>query len=147
MELIAKGSLQIAKPIDEVFEAVADPSHLKQYFVSYSSGRLETGAELSWEFGDFPGKFPVHVIEVLPRQSISFVWDAETKVNVTFREQEDGSTVVYVSEGVKELTADNLIWLRDNTFGWSNFLHCLKAYLEYGINLRKGAFDYRNISK
>ena len=24
----------------------------------------------------------------------------------------------------------------------SNFLACLKAYLEYGINLRKGAFDF-----
>ena len=28
------------------------------------------------------------------------------------------------------------------TEGWANFLACLKAYLEYGINLRKGAFDY-----
>lgn len=26
--------------------------------------------------------------------------------------------------------------------GWANFLACLKAYLEYGINLRKGAFDF-----
>ena len=24
--------------------------------------------------------------------------------------------------------------------GWTNFLCCLKAYLEYGINLRLGAF-------
>lgn len=29
-----------------------------------------------------------------------------------------------------------------NTDGWANFLACLKAYLEYGINLRKGAFDF-----
>ncbi len=33
-------------------------------------------------------------------------------------------------------------WLRRNTEGWANFLDCLKAWLEYGINLRKGAFDY-----
>lgn len=143
MELTAKASLQITKPLEEVFEAVVNPEHLTQYFVGYSSARLETGAEVTWEFGDFPGKFPVHVIEVLPRQSITFVWDAETKVNITFREQEDGSTVVYVSEGVKELNEENLKWFQDNSFGWSNFLHCLKAYLEYGINLRKGSFDYR----
>ena len=30
----------------------------------------------------------------------------------------------------------------ENTEGWANFLACLKAYLEYGINLRKGAFDF-----
>ena len=28
------------------------------------------------------------------------------------------------------------------TEGWANFLASLKAYLEYGINLRKGAFDF-----
>ena len=26
--------------------------------------------------------------------------------------------------------------------GWANFLACLKAFLEYGINLRKGALDF-----
>lgn len=31
----------------------------------------------------------------------------------------------------------------ENTEGWANFLACLKAYLDYGINLRKGAFDFR----
>jgi hypothetical protein len=33
-------------------------------------------------------------------------------------------------------------WLMQNTEGWANFLACLKAWLEYGINLRKGAFDF-----
>jgi hypothetical protein len=33
-------------------------------------------------------------------------------------------------------------WLKGNTEGWANFLACLKAYLEYGINLRKGGFDF-----
>jgi uncharacterized protein YndB with AHSA1/START domain len=28
-----------------------------------------------------------------------------------------------------------------------NFLTCLKAYLEYGINLRKGAFDFMSDKK
>ncbi len=29
-----------------------------------------------------------------------------------------------------------------NTEGGANFLACLKAYLEHGIILRKGAFDF-----
>ena len=37
---------------------------------------------------------------------------------------------------------EGLKWLSGNSFGWSNFLACLKAYLEYNINLRKGAFDF-----
>jgi len=33
-------------------------------------------------------------------------------------------------------------WFGGNTEGWANFLACLKAYLEFGINLRKGGFDF-----
>lgn len=33
-----------------------------------------------------------------------------------------------------------------NTEGWANFLACLKAWMEYGINFRKGAFAYLSSS-
>src|SRR5690606_29831878 len=143
MKLTAKASLQIQKPIEKVFEAIVDPNHITQYFISKSSGRMETGMELTWEFGDFPGEFPVHVIEVVNQKSISFVWDVETVVRINLESLPDTSTVVRITEGEKPLSVENLTWLTDNSFGWGNFLDCLKAYLEYGINLRKGAFDYR----
>ena len=44
---------------------------------------------------------------------------------------------------LKSLPEAGLAWLKGNTEGWANFLACLKAYVEHGINLRKGAFDYR----
>lgn len=142
MKLTAKTALQIQKPIEEVFEAIVNPEKMTKYFISESSGRMETGKELTWEFGDFPGKFPVKIIEVQPDKSVSFIWDEETVVNIILEEQPDKSTVVKVTEGEKELNEKNLKWLTDNTFVWANFLDCMKAYLEYGINLRKGAFDY-----
>ena len=106
---------------------------------------METGKEVTWEFGDFPGEFPVKVIEVQPNKFISFVWDEETVVSITLEEQPDKSTVVKITEGEKELNEENLNWLAENSFGWGNFLTCMKAYLEYGINLRKGAFDYISV--
>jgi len=42
----------------------------------------------------------------------------------------------------KQYNENNLKWALGNTEGWANFLACMKAYLEYGINLRKGAFDF-----
>ena len=53
-----------------------------------------------------------------------------------------GNTVVTVTE--KSLPNDEagIKWLKGNTEGWANFLACLKAYIEYGINLRKGAFEH-----
>jgi len=143
MKLTAKASLQIQKPVSEVFEAIVNPDYMTKYFISESSGRMETGKELTWEFGDFPVKFPVKVTQVQTNQSVSFVWDEETVVKITLESQPDNSTVVKVTEGEKEMNEENLKWLTGNTFGWGNFLDCMKAYLEYGINLRKGAFDYR----
>ncbi|SFT16852.1 SRPBCC domain-containing protein [Sphingobacterium wenxiniae] len=142
MKLTAKATLQIQKTINEVFEAIVDHEKMTKYFISESSGRMEAGKELSWEFGDFPGKFPVKVKEVQPDKFVSFVWDEDTVVNITLEEQPDKSTVVKVTEGEKELNDKNLEWCIGNTFGWGNFLDCMKAYLEYGIHLRKGAFDY-----
>ena len=55
----------------------------------------------------------------------------------------DGSTVVRITEKEMDNNDAGIHWLKGNTEGWSNFLACLKAYLEYGINLRKGAFGFR----
>jgi hypothetical protein len=52
------------------------------------------------------------------------------------------STLVSVTEKGMENNEAGIKWLIGNTEGWANFLACLKAYLEYGINLRKGAFDF-----
>jgi len=56
--------------------------------------------------------------------------------------QADKSTVVKVTEDGKPYNEENLKWVIGNTEGWSHFLACMKAYLEYGIQLRKGAFNF-----
>lgn len=142
MRLIAKATIQIQKPIAEVFEGIVNPEKMTQYFISESNGRLETGNELIWKFPEFPDEFPVSEIQTQSNHSISFVWDPETIVKIELEEQADKSTVVTVTEDGKTYSEANLKWLIGNTEGWANFLACLKAYLEYGIQLRKGAFDF-----
>src|SRR3546814_8649617 len=66
MELKFRVAARIAKPVHDVFEAVADPAKLSHYFTTGGAkGRLETGATVEWDFHDFPGAFPVWVIEVV----------------------------------------------------------------------------------
>src|SRR3954469_15516347 len=68
---------RIAKPVAEVFEAVADPKKLSGYFTTGGAkGRLETGATVTWDFHDFPGAFPVEVVEVTPNAKIVLRWAA-----------------------------------------------------------------------
>jgi len=142
MKLKSNASLQIQKPIEEVFEGIVNPNSMCNYFISESSGRMETGKTLLWKFPEFADQFPITDVKVETNRSISWVWDPETVVEIVLEEQEDKSTVVRISEDGKEINEENLNWLISNSGGWANFLACLKAYLEYGIQLRKGAFDF-----
>ena len=142
MKLIAKATIQIQKPIEEVFEGIVNPEKMTNYFISESNGRMETGKELIWKFPEFPDKVPVKDIKIETNSSISFVWDPETVVTIILEAQPDKSTVVKVTEDGKTFNEKNLKWAIGNTEGWANFLACMKAYLEYGIQLRKGAFDF-----
>jgi len=147
MKLETNATIQIQKPIEEVFEGIVNPEKMTKYFISESSGRLESGKEVIWKFPEFEDKFPVKEIKIENNSSISFVWDPETVVKITLEKLPDDSTIVRVNENGKELNEANLKWVLENTEGWANFLACLKAYLEYGINLRKGAFEFMRKEK
>lgn len=78
IELRFSVGARIARPVAEVFEAVADPAQLSRYFTTGGAeGRLETGAVVTWDFHDFPGAFPVYVVEVERNRRIVLQWDAD----------------------------------------------------------------------
>jgi hypothetical protein len=60
---------------------------------------------------------------------------------MTLKPMQDNTTFVSITEKTRDNDEKGIKWLNSNTEGWANFLACLKAYLEYGINLRKNAFD------
>ena len=145
-----KTALQILKPIHEVFEAIVDPERMSNYFISTGSGRMEEGRKLIWQFPEFDSDFPIRVVKVIPDKYISYYWnidDIELLVEMTLAPIESNTTLVTVTEKSRENDEAGINWLKGNTEGWANFLACLKAYLEYGINLRKGAFDPSQMPK
>jgi len=146
-----KAALQIQKPVHDVFEAIVDPVHMTNYFISESTGRLEEGKDLIWHFPEFTFEAPVKGGKIEKDKYISFYWEGEKGeqliVEITLEGKENNSTLVTVTEKSMPLSEAGLTWLQRNTEGWANFLACLKAYLEYGINLRKGAFDFMSDKK
>ncbi len=140
-----KTALQIQKPANEVFEAIVDPLKMSNYFLSSGTGRLEEGAVIVWRFPEFDMDVPVKVVKIIKDKYISYHWDHDNKeliVEMELSTAENNSTIVRVSEKGMQNDGAGIKWLMGNTEGWANFLACLKAYLEYGINLRKGAFDF-----
>ena len=149
MELKFKVSGRIARPVHDVFEAVADPDELSSYFTTNGAkGRLETGATVIWDFADFPGAFPVHVVEVEQDRLIVLRWQAadeggdpyETTVRMEFEALDDGRTLVTISEEGWRDTAGGQQASYSNCEGWTGMLCAMKARLEYGINLRDGFY-------
>jgi uncharacterized protein YndB with AHSA1/START domain len=140
-----KTALQILKPVHDVFEAIVDPVKMSNYFISMGSGKMEENRQITWKFPEFDMEFPVRVGKIEVDKYISFYWtidDFELLVEITLSPKGNNATVVTVTEKSRENDEAGLNWLKGNTEGWANFLACLKAYLEYGINLRKGAFDF-----
>src|SRR5690606_26666999 len=98
MKLIAKATIQIQKPIEEVYEGIVDPTKIKKYFISESNGRLEPEKELIWKFPEFPDECPIKGVKVEINRLISFVWDPETVITIVLEAQPDNSTLVKVTE-------------------------------------------------
>lgn len=137
---------RIAKPVEEVFDAVVNPRKLSGYFTTVrgASAPLVPGTTVTWW-----GEVPVEVDEVIAPSRIVLRWDAEpspgakaykTTIEMGFEPLEDGATLVTIAETG---------WLADevgtrasylNCEGWTQMLCAMKAFLEYGINLREGFY-------
>lgn len=136
---------RIAKPVAEVFEAVADPKRLSGYFTTGGAkGRLETGATVTWDFHDFPGAFPVEVVEVLQNERIVLRWGSPigdtTTVTMTFADTGDGRTLVKIHEAGWRDTPEGEKAAFGNCEGWTGMLCAMKVFVEHGINLRQGFY-------
>ncbi|CAN7637545.1 ATPase [Devosia sp. Root413D1] len=151
MDVKLKVSGRIARPVHEVFEAVADPAKLSGFFTTGGAkGRLTTGATVTWDFADFPGAFPVQVVEVVDDQRIVLKWGAvegtganpsgDTTVTMSFEALEDGRTLVTITEAGWTATQQGLDACVGNTEGWTGMLCAMKVYLEHGFNLRDGFY-------
>lgn len=140
-----KAAIQIQKPVHDVFEAIVEPSKMSNYFISEGSARIEEGKNIEWKFPEFDERFSIRGGKIEKDKCISFYWGSddgkELLVEMTMTAK-GRDTLVSVTEKSRELDDAGIRWLAQNTEGWANFLACLKAYLEYGINLRKGAFDF-----
>lgn len=145
-KLEIKTSIGILKPAQDVFENIVNPQKMSKYFIAESTGPMETGKTVNWKWPEFDERFDVQVKDVRPNQFISFTWPAESGesmlVEITLEELPGNATKVILTEKEQPNNEAGIKWLKGNTEGWANFLACLKAFSEYGINLRKGAFDF-----
>ncbi len=149
MDLKFEVQIRIERPVADVFSAVYDPQRLSCFFTNGgASGPLDPGTTVEWAFADSPGKriaFLVSVVESIQNEAITLEWagrsdGGNTTVQMRFETDGNDASVVRISEAGWEPNQNDLDRSYGNCMGWSQMLSALKAYVEYGIDLRKGAY-------
>ena len=137
--MIAKAEMLIRKPVAEVFEAFINPDITTKFWFTKSSGKLETGKQIRWEWEMYKSSTDVNVIAIEPNKKILVEWMAfsnPTTVEWIFTSRPDNTTFVSITnsgfQGTDEEVAQQAI---GSTEGFTFVLAGLKAYLEHNLNL------------
>jgi uncharacterized protein YndB with AHSA1/START domain len=121
-----------------VFNAFVDPKITTQFWFTKSSGKLEKGKTVIWEWEMYGVKDEVKVLEVQRSKKISIVWgDPKSKVDFLFEELKKNQTLVkIVCYDFEHKKKDLLPTMLDYMGGFTSVLDGLKAFLEHKINLK-----------
>lgn len=145
MKIKAQASIQILQPIQLVYQSIIYPEKMATYFIAQGSGLLEANKTVTWKFPEFDDVFPVTGILIKENEYIAFDWSGGEKdmmVEIYLEKYGVDFTIVRVIEHEFDDDKNGIERAIRQTAGWANFLACMKASLEYGINLRTGAFDF-----
>ncbi|MBW3521628.1 MULTISPECIES: SRPBCC family protein [unclassified Chryseobacterium] len=136
-KIFVEAQMLIRKPIQEVFKAFIDPEITTNFWFTRSTGKLEEGETITWEWEMYDARSEVKVLQIIPNQLIKTEWGLfSNNVDYEFKEMEKGTLVIIKSYGYSEKGDELLSVINDNTGGFTTVLDGCKAYLEHGINLR-----------
>jgi uncharacterized protein YndB with AHSA1/START domain len=127
----------IRKPAGEVFKAFIDPAITTKFWFTKSSGPLEVGKTVIWEWEMYGASAAVVVKEIVEDKLICLEWgEPATWVDFNFTALTNDRTYVVIMQHGFDMTGDDLITaIKDSTGGFTTVLDGLKAYLEHDILL------------
>lgn len=136
----------IRRPAGEVFEAFVNPDITTKFWFTNSSGRLEAGKQVQWDWEMYGISIPVTATAIEPNKRIVIEWpgySGRTTVEWLFAPQDDGTTFVTITEAGFTGGGDELVkQVTDSTQGFSLVLAGLKALLEHNVQLNLVADRY-----
>lgn len=132
---IVRAEMLIRRPAAEVFKAFVDPVITTKFWFSKSSGKLEAGKRVRWEWQMYGVGDDIDVKAIEPNTRLVFEWSFPNSnlVEMTFTPHAKGTLVSITNSGLRgeDVIAEAL----DLTQGWNIVLCAAKAWLEHGIEL------------
>jgi uncharacterized protein YndB with AHSA1/START domain len=136
---VVRTGLLIRRPPAAVFEAFVDPASTTQFWFTGSTGRLETGKTVRWDWKMYGVSAEVVVKAAEPHSRILIAWggpgETPTDVEWTFRSHRDGTFVEIVNSGFEGDGDGVVAQALDSMGGFSLVLAGAKALLEHNIRL------------
>lgn len=136
--IVVETQMLIRKPVGEVFNAFIDPVQTTRFWFTKSSGKLEEGATVTWEWEMYGVSDEVAVKKIVKNELISIEWsDPKESVDFIFTSSADGTAtyVVIKNYGFSQEGENLHAKIIDTTGGFTTVLDGAKCWLEHGFNL------------
>lgn len=132
-----KTQMLVRRPVAEVFEAFVNPAVTTRFWFTKSSGRLEPGKDVRWEWEMYGVSTRVSVRALEPNRRILIEWDdPPCPVEFLFTPRADGTTMVVISNWGFHGSDDEVVARAiDSMGGFAFVLAGLKALLEHDVAL------------
>lgn len=136
---VAKAEMLIRKPVTEVFEAFINPDITTKFWFTNSSGSLEVGKNVKWEWRMYGFSTDVLVKAIEENKRILVEWSTygiPTEIEWSFKSIPNDTTFVSITNkgfsGDDETVVSQAI---TSTEGFAFVLAGLKAHLEHNVSL------------
>ena len=138
---MVKTQMLIRKPVEDVFEAFVNPAITTKFWFTKSTGKLEAGEEVCWEWEMYDLSVKVRVKAIEANRRILIEWhDPPLPVEWLFSSRPDGTTFVTISNWGFRGSDDEMVKQAINSMGGFSFLLAgLKALLEHNVALNLSA--------
>ncbi|WP_159881921.1 SRPBCC family protein [Paenibacillus puerhi] len=133
---VVKAEMLIRRPVEEVFEAFIDPDITTKFWFTKSSGRLEEGKTVRWDWEMYGVGDDIFVQSIVADRLIRIESSDGTQVEWSFASRGPRETFVTIANwgftGEREDIVNQAI---DSMGGYTMVLCGLKALLEHHIVL------------
>ncbi|SDM60287.1 SRPBCC family protein [Bacillus sp. OK048] len=133
---VVTAEMLIRRPVEEVFEAFIDPAITTKFWFTKSSGRLEEGKRIRWDWEMYGVGDDLNVKKLDPNKEIRIVWSDGTETEWVFTSRKDNETFVSITNTGFSGSGDEMVARAIDSMGGYTMVLCgLKALLEHKVVL------------
>ncbi|AEI43219.1 SRPBCC family protein [Paenibacillus mucilaginosus] len=133
---VVQAEMLIRKPAAEVFEAFVNPEITTRFWFTRSSGRLEAGKKIRWDWEMYGVGDDIHVLAIEENRRIRIESSDGTQTEWLFTPRGQNETFVAITPSGFAGDGDSVVQQAIDSMGGYTMVLCgLKALLEHNVVL------------